>query len=245
MSNKIQLRGSTWDDPRGYEPMVATAAAFQRDHPHVEIRWEKRTLHEFGHAAADELARNFDLVVLDHPRVGFIAATHCYLPLDKYIPAATLAELARHSAGPSHRSYQWDGHQWVLAIDAATPSASYRPDLLKNIPRTWADVLAVGRHGRLACPLGAVDAITVFLSLADNLGAQPFASRERVVDHAAGQRVLAVMQELVALCVPDTFELTPVSMMDRMSRTDEIIYCPLAYSYSNYALPGYRPHLCR
>lgn len=253
MSDQIALRGSAWDHTRGFDPMAATAAAYQRKHPEVEIQWEKRSLHDFGHAPVDELAQNYDLVVLDHPWVGFIAATRCYLPLDEYMPRATLAGLARHSIGPAHRSYEWDGHQWALAIDAATPSASYRADLLAevgmNVPRAWAEVLELGRccraRGRwIACPLNPVDAITVFLSLADNLGAHPFATRERVVDHDAGQRVLAAMRELAALCPPETFELTPITMMDRMSRTDELVYCPLAYSYSNYSRPGYRPHLC-
>jgi multiple sugar transport system substrate-binding protein len=40
-----------------------------------------------------------------------------------------------------HRSYEFDSHQWALAIDAATPSASYRPDLLGRLgvalPSRW------------------------------------------------------------------------------------------------------------
>ena len=253
MSATIQLRGSAWDHTRGFDPMVATAAAFQREHPDVEIRWEKRSLHDFGHAPVEKLAEQYDLVVLDHPWAGFIAATRCYLPLDEYIAPETLAELARNTTGPSHRSYEWDGHQWALAIDAATPSASYRPDLLgemvMSVPRTWADMLELGRkcHARgrwIACPLNPVDSITVFLSLADNIGAKPFATRERVVEREAGRSILMAMDELAAICPSDTFELTPITMMDRMSRTDEIVYCPLAYSYNNYSRPGYRPKLC-
>lgn len=254
MKRKIRLRGSAWDHTRGYDPMTATAAAYQAEHPDVEILWEKRSLHEFGHTPVDELAARYDLVVLDHPWVGFIAETECYLALDRFLPAAGLETLARQSAGPSHASYRWNGHQWALAIDAATPSASYRPDLLAevgaSVPGTWAEVLELGRRCRangrhLACPLGAVDAITVFLSLADNLGTPLFAENRGVIGHDAGRQVLEAMRQLAALCDPASFALTPITMMDRMSTTDTIVYCPLAYSYSNYSRPGYRPHLCR
>jgi multiple sugar transport system substrate-binding protein len=253
MSATIQLRGCAWDHTRGFDPMVATAAAYQREHPNVEIQWERRSLHDFGHARVDELAANYDLVVLDHPWAGFIATTRCYLPLDKHMPPETLAELARQGVGPAHRSYEWDGHQWALAIDAATPSASYRPDLLTetgmNLPHSWPEVLELGRRCRargrwIACPLNPVDSISIFLTVADNVGAQPFATHGQVVHHDAGQRVLNAMRDLAVLCPPDTFQLTPITMMDRMSRTDEIVYCPMAYSYSNYSRPGYRPHLC-
>lgn len=250
----IQLKGITWNHTRGYLPMVATAQCFNETHPDVEIVWHKRTLHEFGAAPVDELARHFDMVVLDHPWAGFMAATKCYLPLDDYLPTEEMQSLAAHSVGPSHRSYEYDGHQWALAIDTAGLAASYRPDLLERLgeeaPRTWEQVLALGRRCRrenlsLAIPLGPVDAISAFLSLADNIGGHPFHSEQYVVDREVGEAVLKALAELVALCPPEVFELTPVTMMDRMSTDDSYLYCPMAYSYNNYTRAGYRPHRCR
>ncbi len=249
----IRLRGITWNHTRGYDPMVATAAAFQREHPQVEIVWEKRSLHDFDNAPVDQLAQQYDLVVLDHPWVGFIHETQSYVPLNDFLSAEALDELAKNSAGPSHASYQWAGRQWALAIDAATPSASYRPDLLDrlnaNVPQTWDEVLELGRRCRqlgmtVGLPLSAVGTITAFLSLADNLGGALFTQPGRVVDHEIGQRVLNSLRAVVELSTYEFFEMNPISMMDRMSSTDQIVYCPLAYSYNNYARPGYRRHLC-
>jgi multiple sugar transport system substrate-binding protein len=97
---------------------------------------------------------------------------------------------------------------------------------------------------KLAIPLGPVDAITVFLSLADNLGGTPFEAPGRVVTRECGGRVIEAMRQLASLCGPEIFQMTPVSMMDRMSTSDELVYCPLAYSYNNYSREGFRPHLC-
>ena len=37
----VQLKGISWDHPRGYDPMVATAKAFKDKYPEIEIIWEK------------------------------------------------------------------------------------------------------------------------------------------------------------------------------------------------------------
>jgi multiple sugar transport system substrate-binding protein len=250
----IGLRGIAWDHTRGFDPMVATAVAFMREHPGVEIFWEKRSLHDFGHAPVDRLAREYDLVVLDHPWVGFVAETNCCLPLDELLTEDLLNELATHSAGPSHKSYEWEGRQWALAIDAATPSASYRPDLLDamgaSVPATWDEALELGARARvagkyIAIPLCPVDAMTAFLSLADNLDGKPFATTGQIVAEEIGVRVLEALSRILAYCPGDVFDLSPIRVMDRMSATDELVYCPHAYSYNNYARPGFRPHLCR
>jgi hypothetical protein len=156
----------------------------------------------------------------------------------------------RGSLPPQHA---WEGRQWALAIDAATPCASYRPDLLNRlhspVPRTWEETLRLAKEARrrqqyVALPLGPVDAITALLSLATNLGPPPFTSDQEVVARETGLRALQTLAELVALGPSDLCELTPITLMERMSTTDDVVYCPLAYSYTNYSRPGYRPHLC-
>jgi multiple sugar transport system substrate-binding protein len=64
------LRGITWNHSRALPPLVATAQRFEEQHPGVRIQWEKRSLHEFGHADLATLAHTFDLLVIDHPMVG-------------------------------------------------------------------------------------------------------------------------------------------------------------------------------
>jgi multiple sugar transport system substrate-binding protein len=67
------LRGMTWNHDRGLKPMLATAELFEKRNPGVSISWEARTLQEFADFPVDELAKRYDLIVLDHPHMGTAA----------------------------------------------------------------------------------------------------------------------------------------------------------------------------
>ncbi|HRJ48680.1 MAG TPA: hypothetical protein PKY38_15080, partial [Opitutaceae bacterium] len=117
----ITLRGITWDHARGYAPMAATAARWRELHPEVEVVWEKRSLQAFADESIASLSQRFDLLVVDHPSMGEAAAHGLFLPLERHLPAAFLRDQADHSVGASHASYEINGSQWALAIDAAAP----------------------------------------------------------------------------------------------------------------------------
>ena len=165
-SPAVRLRGITWNHTRGYLPMVATAQRFPELHPQIEISWQKRSLQEFGDLPINRLAEEFDLLVIDHPFVGNAAAHGTLLPLDEYLPQSFLADQARHSVGQSHESYSYDGHQWALAIDAATPVSSCRPDLLDRhriaLPETWDELIELARRGAVALPAIPIDSLMNF-----------------------------------------------------------------------------------
>ena len=90
----IELRGITWDHPRGLAPLVATAHVLQLADPSLSIRWEARSLHAFGAQPLSALAGEFDLLVLDHPFVGTVALEQSLLPLETVLPAPFLTEQA-------------------------------------------------------------------------------------------------------------------------------------------------------
>ena len=79
--SSIMLKGMTWSHPRGYDPMVACSAIWQ-EKTGVEIDWDKRSLQDFESYPVEELARAYDLIVIDHPHVGQITAEGCLAPLD-------------------------------------------------------------------------------------------------------------------------------------------------------------------
>ena len=79
---EITLRGMTWDHARGFDPMVATSAAYARTHPGVTITWERRSLQAFADRPISEMAATYDLMVIDHPHVGEVAKQGNLLPLD-------------------------------------------------------------------------------------------------------------------------------------------------------------------
>lgn len=252
---ETQLRGVSWDHPRGHNPMVATAEAYMREHPDVRIAWDTRSLQAFADYPIKLLAETYDLMVIDHPHVGIAADDGCLLPLDEYLDAAFLAEQAANSVGPSHRSYFTNGHQWTLATDAAGQVSAYRADVLHQIgatiPRTWDDVLALATirrdqpYGRVAMPMIPVDCICAFCSLCANAGEPPFADDAIAVGRPVGRYALETLRAVREAAHPESLTWNPPRTLDRMSTTDEIAYVPLLFGYSNYSRAGFRPHLVR
>ncbi len=241
----VTLKGMTWDHPRGYDPMVATSAAYARSHPDVQITWEKRSLQAFADFPVEQLAEMYDLIVIDHPHAGFVAREGCLLPLDVPSRAAELAELARNSIGGSHESYQYDGRQWALAIDAATQVACYRPDLLDQPPVSWDEVIELGRTGRVIWPIKPIDALMSFFTLAANRGTP--CRTDSQGELLPTEIAIVVLQQLRALAevVPEEcLGMNPIQAYERMAAAENqvIAYCPLGYGYTNYARAGFRPH---
>lgn len=240
------LRGMTWDHTRGYAPMQATAAAYAQAHPGVQIIWEKRSLQAFADFPIEQLATEYDLIVIDHPHVGVAARSGCLLPLDGQGKEAELATLARQSLGPSHATYQFNSRQWALAIDAATQVACYRPDLLQQIPRQWNEVLELARQGRVIWPIKPVDALMSFFTLAANRGTPcNSGGGGELIERDAGVVVLDALRSLADLVPRDCLSMNPIQAYERMVQDDQFIYCPLGYGYTNYARSGYRPQLLR
>ena len=239
-AGQITLRGMTWDHSRGFDPMAATAKAFAKAHPNVSIIWEKRSLQAFADRPIQDMARDYDLMVIDHPHVGEVAKTGVLHALDSKNRAAALADLARQSVGPSHASYNIDGRQWALAIDAATPVACYRPDLLQSPPSRWEDVIKLAQQGKVAFALKPINALMTFLGMARNLGADIAVSAERLLDTATGTQVLEALCEVAALMDKRCLHMDPIGIFEWMGRQDAApAYAPFGYGYTNYSRDGY------
>ena len=160
------LNGITWGHSRGITPLLAVSQRYTELHPDVEIRWKKRTLQEFADFPIEKLTNEYDLLIIDHPWAGCAAATDCVLDLNNYLPASYLEEQLANSVGYSHLSYNYNNSQWALAIDAATPAASYRHDLLQKnnvaIPQTWEQVIELAKLGKVAVPGIPIDMLMNF-----------------------------------------------------------------------------------
>lgn len=248
MSQPTRLRGMTWGHTRGYLPVIATAQRFQELHPDIEIVWEKRSLKAFEEFPVEKLAADYDLMVIDHPFSGYAAKHGPLLPLDEHLPADFIADQAANSVGASHPSYTYDGHQWALAIDAATPVAFWRDDLLARFgfpaPRSWDDLLHLARAGHVEIPAAPINCLMNFYTLCVACGETPFLSRERVVSNGVGRAALDRLRALVSLCDPGCWSRNPIASHDLVASAanNSVAYCPLAYGYSNYAREGYAPH---
>ncbi len=247
----ITLRGLTWKHDRGLAPLVATAREFAVRRPDVSIEWEARSLHEFGDVSVATVANRYDMIVIDHPFMGEVARDGYLRAMDELLAPQTLATLGSESVGASHRSYFYKGHQWALAIDAASQVSGYRLDLMQAagaaVPATWRGVIELAkaqRRGFVALPLLPLDALMSFFSLCAAAG-EPCFSRDdgRVVSRENGERALWALKTLADHAIDGALFANPIAIWERMSTTDDIAYCPLAFGYSNYSRPGYRRSL--
>ncbi|WP_258104696.1 ABC transporter substrate-binding protein [Marinoscillum sp. MHG1-6] len=244
---KVTLKGITWGHSRGITPLLAYAQRFNEKHPDVEVTWKKRTLQEFADFPIEKLVNDYDLLIIDHPWVGCADATRCVLPLDEYLSKEYLEDQAKNSVGFSHASYNYGGHQWALAIDAATPVASYRQDLFEangaSLPETWEDLLGLAAKGKVSAPAIPIDLLMNFYMFCVAQGVEPFQSKEEVIDAETGLKALEIMREFYGLLDKDMFTRNPIAIANLMSTSDDYWYCPFAYGYSNYSRVGYADKL--
>lgn len=244
---RITLQGITWGHSRGITPLLAASQRYSELHPGVEIKWSKRTLQEFADFPIEKLTRKYDLLIIDHPWVGCAAATNCVLPLDEYLPGVYLQDQLDHSVGYSHLSYHYQGRQWALAIDAATPVASYRKDLFEKnntrIPQTWEELIALAKRGVVALPAIPIDMLMNFYSFCIAHGQTPFSGEDMIVDEATGIAAIETMKELYSLVDNKMFSCNPIAVAELMSSADAYWYCPFAYGYSNYSRAGFAQKL--
>lgn len=241
----VRLRGSTWDHPRGYASLLALA---DRLAPDVAVDWDIRSLRDFGEDSVADLAGRYDLIVLDHPSVGEGARDDVILPLDEWVDASLLSQLSRASVGPSWESYLVAGRPYALPIDAAGQVSASRADLIATTPQSWAEVLelatdTVSSDARVALPLVDTDVVCLVMTLLASSDAEPFEDDDRVADREKLLEVLEFLHRLSRVVHPESLEWNPIHVLDRMSRSDEILYCPALFGYVNYSrvdAPGAR-----
>jgi len=241
------LNGITWGHSRGITPLLAASQRYTELHPEVEIKWKKRTLQEFADFPIEKLTGEYDLLIIDHPWVGCAAATKCVLPLNEFLSKEYLEDQLMNSVGYSHQSYNYKNSQWALAIDAATPAASYRKDLFEknnsSLPQTWDDVLALAKQGNVAVPAIPIDLLMNFYSFCIANGKEPFHNLDEIIDEQTGVQAIETMKELYSLVDRKMFNCNPIAVAELMSTTDDYWYCPFAYCYSNYSRTGYAKNL--
>ena len=234
-------KGITWDHPRGLAPLVALGPQSGPTND-VIIEWAARSLQAFADHPLEQLVKEYDVLVIDHPHIPLVSDQGLLVRLDKTGHDAELALLARQSVGRSHASYSHGGHQYALAIDAATQVSTHRPDLIMEPPRSWPAVLELAGEGRVLWPGKPVDAMSSFLTLAAQMGGPVCSDKTGFVGRDVGLAVLDLLHQLVDRIGPSCLAANPINVADRLSSTDECYYAPLVFGYVNYSRPGFRPH---
>ena len=231
----MRYRGLTWDHPRGRAALEAAAQKFATHD--FSIDWDVHTLEGFESAPIEQLAETYDLIVLDHPHLGDALAGDSLQPMSELFEPAELAAWESDGVGPSFASYRLDGELWALPLDAATQVSARRADLIGDAPATWQEVIDLSERAPVALSLAGPHAFLSLCSVIVSLDGKP-AGEDRFVDEEIGDRAFDILRTLAHRAPAGTDELNPIAMLDRMTTTDSIAYCPLIYGYVNYSFPA-------
>ena len=236
----VKLRGVTWDHRRATDPLTHTMPLFQQRHPDITIEWSARPLAGFEFTSVDALAENYDLIILDHPFMGAVAASGSLAPLNE------IGGLSREQfVGPSLDTYRMEGSLWALPVDAACQVAVSRPDLMSSLgseaPKSWTELIALGAKARrksmrLAIGLSGVHSLMTFFTLVANLGTPcATAQEESFADRHTAHAVFGLIRELLEFCPPEVFGWSSIRLHDEMVARDDLVFCPAVYCYATYA----------
>ncbi|WP_290790104.1 ABC transporter substrate-binding protein [Flavihumibacter sp. UBA7668] len=246
MSSSTQLKGITWDHPRGYQPLEAISDQYQKL-TGIKVTWSRRSLKEFGDTPVEELAARFDLIVLDHPYMGQAHSNKLLVNLTDHLEPSFLQEQERLSVGPSFASYRYNGNLYALPVDAAAMVAAYNkgafenatfgfPTKLENL-QEFSERLPVGK--KIAIALCPTDCWCVFLTLcAQDSNGEVFSSKGVRTEPAT--KALLMLKEWQSFLHPASCEMNAIQLLDHMSTTEEIVYTPFVFGYTNYARTGFR-----
>jgi multiple sugar transport system substrate-binding protein len=239
------IKGITWDHPRGYQPLRAKATEWVQKNK-VDVKWDIRTLKEFGDYPIEHLINLYDLIILDHPYVGSAAANKLLLPLDEHLPAAFLKTQQQQSIGEGFNSYWYNNHCWSLPIDAAAQVAAYRKDITDSIK--WAlpkdttklseAVIELPKKYRVGIPLCPTDIWCVFLTLCAQYSNGNVFVEDEGIDISAGGWALEQIRSWKPFLHEASFNMNPIQMLEYMSEADDIVYIPFTFGYTNYARKG-------
>ena len=237
------LKGMTWSHPRGYDPLAASAAKWHAE-TGIEVRWEKPGPDELADLTALDIAREYDLIIVDHPHLGQITADNCLIPLDREGREDQRAEIADGSVGGAFEAYRYKGHQWAFPIDVDAQVMAYRADRAPELPSDWQALIGLAEKGHVILPLRAPHNLLTFFTLAANAGtpcrndgAGP------LIDEEDGIATYERLSQLANLVPEENLAMDPIAILEALAAPDATAsIAPYVSGYACYAADGFRPH---
>jgi multiple sugar transport system substrate-binding protein len=230
----------TWGHRRAIDPLTGTLGKFRELYSDIDVAWEARSLAGFEFQPVEELARDYDLIILDHPFMGD-AARKGYLR-----DLAPLLEGQDHDyIGPSLASYRYGKAIYAVPVDAAAQVAAYRPDHMARIdatpPQSWPEVISLSQLARRyglkpAIAYSGVHGLMTFFTLMASLGL-PCSQMPGTAfcDRAAAREALGLMHALASYCPRGICDWNSIELHEALAKEDELVYCPAVYCYATYA----------
>ena len=198
----------------------------------------------------EDLIGSYDIITIDHPYMGQANANNLLLPLKTHITKSELQTLEKESVGPSFKSYEYDGHQYALPVDAAALVAAYRKDLLISsnleLPKEREHLFdfykKVPKSQKVAWALCATDLCCAFLTMCAQDAGRNFI-KDKTVDGKVGAKVLDELKHHLEYLHPESINWNPIQILDVMGEKDELVYAPFLFGYTNYSRKGYAKHI--
>ncbi len=237
----IELRGMTWDHPRGFASLVASNDLLI-EKCGISIEWSARSLLAFGDQHISEFFNDFDLMVIDHPHVPDAVDAKAVVDFESLATPQELDLLERTSVGQSHASYLYQGKHWALAIDTAAPVNAFRPDKADHSPVFWSEVFELARAKKLLWAYKPVDAFSTFATMMAQKGA-PLQANHAFINQEVAFEVLSFMIELAALVPEFCAKSNPIDIAEILSESDDFAHGVCMYGYSNYSRKGFRNNI--
>lgn len=231
-----------WQHRRATGPIEAAIERFQGANPSISVKHSTRPLSDFEHQGIDTIARQYDLIIFDHPFCGVISQSGCFEPLELLIPDLLGEEQGSRYIGNSLASYRFAGHLWGAPIDGATQHALYRADLMARfgvVPKSHADVLQLGTEVRkaglyLGTAIDTPHAILSIWSYMANLGQPVLADEKSILDIPAESfaQAYTAVADVLALSAPEAAHWNSIDLHQAMGERDDIVYAPVVYGYA-------------
>lgn len=237
------IKGITWNHSRAFPPLVAVSQRYEELNPGIRIHWDKRTLDEFGHKPIDQLIKEYDLIVIDHPWAEFCFDNNLVINQKEYLTKNQWLNLEQNCIGKSFESYVFNNKLLAIPIDGATPVPSWRPDLIKKhdieLPKTWDDLIALSDKKHVIMPGFGADLFLNWLMLLHALEANPFHSFSVFANKEKAIEAMQLLKRLAEPMPKDMLQWNPINIAELMTKENRFAYCPFAYSYSNYCRPSF------
>lgn len=241
-----QLKGITWDHPRGYDSIVAASEVFHNQNDEIRVNWDIRSLKEFGDLPISNLIDKYDLLMIDHPFVGEAHEQNLLLPLQDVMSAVFLIEQSTSHISECYSSYTYNNHQYAIPIDAAAQFSAYNKLSIStsSIPQNWSDYLHEIKNlrfrNKVVWPLCPTDLWCSFFTLAAQIGNQKAEDvfNQDGLNLEIGRESFEYLKQLIEPLREQCWSLNPIGALDLLSKGQNYGFSPLLFGYSNYGRKG-------
>lgn len=234
MTERVSLKGLTWDHPRAYEGLEAETDRFNASQDGIYLTWDRHSLRGFEATPIVDTAARYDLIILDHPFMGDASTSRCLMDLST-IPRLADAVRAENFVGPSLESYRYAGGLWALPIDAACQVAAWRPDRLEQPPSTLDELRALTQHARIALAMACPHAFMNFLCIAGMSGADISGGEDQLLPREIAIQSLELLREVAASIPQQSVDWSSIDVHDALAASDDLAYCPMVFCFNTYA----------